>query len=92
MQQTEPYSNKKLGVIILNWNGLELLKRFIPVASKFTHGDNVELTVADNGSTDGSIEWLRANHPEVRIIAFDQNYGFSGGYNRALREGGYRYT
>lgn len=92
MQQTEPYSNKKLGVIILNWNGLELLKRFIPVASKFTHGDDVELTVADNGSTDGSIEWLRANHPEVRIIAFDQNYGFSGGYNRALREGGYRYT
>ncbi len=75
---------KKLGVIILNWNGIKLLKEFLPIASRFTSGDEVELIVADNGSTDESVEWIRVNHPEVKVIAFDKNYGFAEGYNRAI--------
>lgn len=45
-----------------------------------------ELVVADNGSTDGSVAWLKENYPDIRLIEFDKNYGFAGGYNKALQE------
>lgn len=82
---------KKLGVIILNWNGLKLLKEFLPIASSYTTGDEVELIVADNGSTDNSVEWIHTNHPEVRVIEFKENYGFAEGYNRAIQAAEYSY-
>lgn len=75
---------KKLGVIILNWNGLELLRRFLPSASRHTVCDTADLIVADNGSTDGSVAWIRKNHPEVKLIELPENYGFAEGYNRAI--------
>lgn len=75
---------KKTAVIILNWNGRQLLEQFIPAASEFTISDEAELYVADNGSTDGSLAWLREHHPEVRILELGQNYGFAEGYNRAI--------
>lgn len=77
---------KKLAVIILNWNGLELLKEFLPVAEKFTTGEEVELIVADNGSTDGSLEWVNKNFPEIKTLKFDQNLGYAEGYNKAIKE------
>ena len=83
---------KKLAVIILNWNGIKLLKELLPKVSATTVSDNVDLIVADNGSTDGSCAWVRAHHPEVKLLEFPENYGFSGGYNRALQETGYPYT
>lgn len=83
---------KKLAVIILNWNGKKLLKEFIPSASKYTSGDDVDLFVADNGSTDGSLDWLMKNHPEVKVIDLGQNYGFAEGYNRAIDATRYPYT
>ncbi|MDE6533764.1 MAG: glycosyltransferase family 2 protein [Muribaculaceae bacterium] len=83
---------KKLAVIILNWNGMALLKQFIPAASRFTVGDEADLFVADNGSSDGSLEWLRANYPEVNVIPFEKNYGFAEGYNRAIKATRYPYT
>lgn len=86
------HTTKTLAVIILNWNGLDLLKRLLPIASRYTRGEEVDLIVADNGSTDGSCEWIAENHPEVKIMAFDKNYGFSEGYNRALRLTQYPYT
>ncbi len=72
-------------IVILNWNGLEHLQRFLPsvVASC---PDGVRVVVADNGSTDGSVEWLRANYAQLRIIELGHNYGFAGGYNRALKQ------
>ena len=82
---------KKLGVIILNWNGIRLLKEFLPIASEYTVGKDVDLIVADNGSTDDSVEWVRANHPEVKVMAFDKNYGFAEGYNRAIAEVDYEF-
>lgn len=84
-------NGKKLGVIILNWNGIPLLKQFLPVASKYTVCETVDLIVADNGSTDGSVEWIANNCPEVRIIRFDKNYGFAEGYNRAIAEADYEF-
>ncbi|MCM1369059.1 MAG: glycosyltransferase family 2 protein [Candidatus Amulumruptor caecigallinarius] len=75
---------KRLGVIILNWNGAKLLEQFLPTASRFTACDDVDLIVADNGSTDDSLEWIAAHCPEVKVIALDRNYGFAEGYNRAI--------
>lgn len=82
---------KKLAVIILNWNGLGLLKKFIPTAVATTISPDADLVVADNGSTDGSLEWLEANHPEVKTIRLDRNYGFAEGYNLAILEADYPY-
>ncbi|MDE5878190.1 MAG: glycosyltransferase family 2 protein [Muribaculaceae bacterium] len=77
---------KELSVIILNWNGLNLLERFLPVAARYTTGENVELIVADNGSTDHSVKWIREHFPEIRIIELGQNYGFAEGYNQAISQ------
>ena len=77
---------KKLGVIILNWNGRKLLQQLLPCVSRDTICDQCDLIVADNGSDDGSVDWIRQNCPEVKILAFDRNYGFAEGYNRAIKE------
>ncbi len=78
--------DKKVAVVILNWNGIDYLKKFIPVLiANSTHKD-VDLYVADNGSTDESLDFLEKNYPEIKIIRLDKNYGFAGGYNLALRK------
>lgn len=77
---------KFLSVIILNWNGERLLKTFLPSVVENTVGDGVEVIVADNGSSDSSINLLQTEFPSVRIIKFDKNYGFAAGYNKAISE------
>jgi GT2 family glycosyltransferase len=79
---------KKIAIVILNWNGIKYLQQFIPNVVKYSKADNfqVDVIVADNGSTDGSIEWLTSNYPNVRTILFDKNHGFTGGYNLALKQ------
>ncbi len=70
-------------IVILNWNGVAHLRRFLPsVVAAAPAG--VEVVVADNGSTDDSVAVLTAEFPTVRVIRLDRNYGFAGGYNRAL--------
>ncbi|MCH5227008.1 MAG: glycosyltransferase family 2 protein [Muribaculaceae bacterium] len=83
---------KKLAVIILNWNGLHLLQQFIPSLCEYTSGAEVDLFVADNGSTDTSVKWLKENFPHLKVIEFDKNYGFAEGYNRAISLTGYPFT
>ncbi|MEG2121923.1 MAG: glycosyltransferase family 2 protein, partial [Rikenellaceae bacterium] len=75
---------KKVSVVILNWNGLALMQRFLPSVVKYTPNDIADVVIADNGSDDGSLTWLKDNFPDVKIISLDENYGFTGGYNRAL--------
>lgn len=75
----------RLSVVILNWNGRAHLERYLPSVVAHTTGD-AEVVVADNGSTDDSLVWLRLNYPDVRVVRLDKNYGFAGGYNRALKE------
>lgn len=70
-------------VVILNWNGMEHLKRFLPSVIATTP-DNIEIVVADNGSDDGSPEMLAELFPAVEVIRLDNNYGFAKGYNLAL--------
>jgi GT2 family glycosyltransferase len=71
-------------VVILNWNGEAVLPRFLPSVVANTPPE-VEIVVADNGSTDGSVELLRRDFPSVRVIGLDRNYGFAEGYNRSLK-------
>ncbi|HIZ86881.1 MAG TPA: glycosyltransferase [Candidatus Coprenecus pullistercoris] len=73
-------------VVILNWNGKAYLEKFIPSVLEYLPENDV-LYVADNGSQDGSVEYLREKwHDRVRLIVLDRNYGFTGGYNRAFAE------
>ena len=83
---------KPVAVIILNWNGEKLLVEFLPSVDRFTPRRIADVIVADNGSTDGSLGLLRRDFPDVAVLPFDKNLGFAAGYNRALRETGYRYT
>ena len=77
---------KKVSVVILNWNGLEMLQRFLPGVVVCSQTDEIEVCVADNASTDASCAWVRENFPGVRLIVLDQNFGFADGYNRALQQ------
>lgn len=84
-------------VIILNWNGAEMLKRYLPSVVKNTpassrKGKEIEIIVADNGSTDNSLEVLAKDFPSVKTIVLDQNYGFAEGYNRAIAQVDSEYT
>ncbi len=72
----------KVAVVILNWNGKKLLEQYLPSVVKYSLGCDV--IVADNGSTDDSIEFIKQNFFTVKVIKLDKNYGFTGGYNRAL--------
>ena len=74
----------KTAVVILNFNGLKLMQKYLPTVIEKTVG--AEIIVADNGSTDGSVEWLQKEHSNLRIIALDKNYGFAEGYNMALKQ------
>jgi len=74
-----------VAVIILNWNGKKYLEKFIPVLLQSTYPD-FKIYVADNGSTDDSVSFLRQTHPEIIIIAESTNEGFAGGYNRAIQQ------
>ena len=74
----------KTAVVILNWNTESYLRRFIPGILKSLEGLDAELIVADNGSEDASLETMAELFPSVRVIPLGENFGFTGGYNRAL--------
>ena len=77
---------KRVSVVILNWNGVDMLRKFIPSVIDNSVGEGIEICVADNASSDGSLEMLRTEFPVVRLIELDRNYGFAEGYNRALAQ------
>lgn len=76
----------KTAIVILNWNGLGFLKMFLETVVKYSKGDDAAVFVADNGSTDGSTEWVANNFNDVIIIKLDKNHGFAGGYNLAINQ------
>ena len=91
----------KVAIVILNWNGRDVLRRFLPSvlertsyeANSLSHSPGegeseggVSIYLADNGSTDGSVEMVGREFPTVRIIAMEQNRGYAEGYNVALRQ------
>lgn len=76
----------KVAVVILNWNGRELLRSFLPSVVRTAGTAGAVVYVADNASTDGSAEWVCTTCPSVRVLRLEENYGFAEGYNRALRQ------
>jgi len=73
----------KIAIAILNWNGLELLKTFLP--SVVRHSAEAQIYLIDNQSSDASCAYVKEAFPEVKIILNDGNYGYSGGYNTGLK-------
>jgi GT2 family glycosyltransferase len=74
----------KIAVVILNWNGIKLLEQFMPSVLQFS--EEATIYVADNASTDDSIQFVQHNFPSVKIIKNSGNHGFAKGYNDALKE------
>ena len=79
-------SNASASVVIPNWNGRDLLSKYLPsvIEAMAGHPDN-EVIVVDNGSEDGSAQFVRENFPSVRLVALDRNLGFGGGSNEGFR-------
>ncbi|WP_420581458.1 glycosyltransferase family 2 protein [Reichenbachiella sp.] len=74
----------KTAVVILNFNGAQYLEQFLPSVTQYS--TDAEVIIADNASTDNSIAFLKSNYPDLRIIQFQENLGFTGGYNKALEQ------
>ena len=73
-------------VSILNWNGLEHLKTYLPSVVEYSSLPDVQIVLIDNGSTDSSCSWVEENYPGIKIVKLNKNYGFAGGYNRGLEK------
>lgn len=76
----------KTAIVILNYNGLGFLQKFLGTVIRYSVSNDTIVCVADNGSSDGSVEWIAKNFSEVQLINLDKNYGFAGGYNLALEQ------
>ncbi|GAA4436915.1 glycosyltransferase family 2 protein [Ravibacter arvi] len=74
----------KVAIVILNYNGRAFLQKFLPTVLRYSEG--FEVWVADNASTDQSLEWLKDAGLPVQTLSFDTNEGYAGGYNRALKQ------
>lgn len=74
----------KTAIVILNWNGIGFLKKFLGTVVQYSSDQETVVCVADNGSTDGSQDWVAQNFSEVMLLRLGENYGFAGGYNRAI--------
>lgn len=85
------FTQDKVAVTILNWNGIKFLKDFIPILINNTDKNISDIWVVDNGSTDSSIDFLKTNFPEVNLVLLDKNYGFAGGYNQGFKKINYKY-
>lgn len=74
---------EKLAIVILNWNGAEMLRKYLPSVLKYSC-EEATVCVADNASTDDSLKLLRDEFPTCRLIVLERNWGFAEGYNKAL--------
>ena len=76
-------TQKNIAVVILNWNGKNMMERFLP--SVLQHTPQADIVVADNASTDNSLEFLQEHYPHVRQIVLDENYGFCKAVNVGIK-------
>ena len=74
----------KIAVVILNWNGKKHLAEFLPSVIRHSKSEQIKIYIADNGSSDDSVSFIRNNFPDIELILLDKNYGFAEGYNKAL--------
>ena len=76
----------KIAIVILNWNGVDMMRRYLTDVVNYSIVDNAVVYVADNASTDDSVEMLRSEYPQVKVILLEKNWGFAEGYNKALSQ------
>lgn len=76
---------EKVAIVILNWNGEAMLRKYLPSVLQYSKGE-AAVYVADNASTDHSMDMLRTHFPETRLIQLEKNWGFAEGYNKALQQ------
>ncbi len=76
----------KTAVVILNWNGLAYLLKYLGDVVRYSADKETVVCVADNGSTDGSADWIAENFRDVKLIRLEKNHGFAGGYNLAIQK------
>ena len=76
----------RIAVVILNWNGLHYLQKFLPSVCKYSDLPDTEIFVVDNGSTDDSVIFIRQAFPSVNLMVFEENFGFAPGYFKALQQ------
>mgnify|MGYP002338712095 CR=1 FL=1 len=76
----------EIAIVILNWNSKNYLEKFLPALIENSKLPNVDIYIADNGSQDGSVEFLKSTYPQINLIEFSENHGFTGGYNKALQQ------
>ena len=76
---------EKVAIVILNWNGKKMLEKYLPSVLQYSR-DEATVYVADNASTDQSMEMLRQHFPEVKLIQLEKNWGFAEGYNKSLQQ------
>jgi GT2 family glycosyltransferase/glycosyltransferase involved in cell wall biosynthesis len=82
----EPLTDPSATIVVLNWNGRHLLEECIPALERAVRyaGGGHQILVVDNGSSDESVEWIQAHHPEVDLLRFPENLGFSEGNNKGV--------
>lgn len=73
----------KIAIVILNWNGKDLLQQFLPSVDQ--NSKEASIYVIDNASTDDSVEFIKENYPEIHVIQNEKNYGYAEGYNQGLK-------
>ncbi len=73
---------EKLSIVLLNYNGRNHLETYLPSVTE-NSGEH-SIYIVDNGSVDDSVDFVKSNYPSVKLIEFDENYGFCGGYNKAI--------
>ena len=81
---TNSPDNPTYSIIIVTWNALDHIQRFLPAVTKTTHS-SFEIIIADNASEDRTADWIDENYPFCRVVKLDRNYGYCGGNNRAAK-------
>ena len=76
----------KIAIVILNWNTRQHLETFLPFLVKYSTSSDVQIIVADNASTDDSVDFLKNNYPDISLVLLDKNFGFAEGYNLSLKQ------
>lgn len=77
---------KEIAIVILNWNGQHWLEKFLPSVIENSNQELCEIVIADNASSDASKDYVAQHFPSIKWIQLDNNYGYTGGYNRVLQQ------
>ncbi len=82
-----PENKLEVAVVLLSYNSLSLVKDFLPkIIATTPQSETVKIIVVDNASTDGTSNYIKTNHPDIQVIRFDVNQGFTGGYLKSLSQ------